>query len=221
LENFKDKSKGWNLTKTIGPFVGSCFTITYPRQASKLDFSFTFELLRQSNLRVHFHNPGEEFWFFLDVFPMGMPTYFLNVKDNINFSVVNIKMKSSLKESQSTITRPCSPTETTQSYTQCIKQKVIENITDGKLLNCSTVFTNFLYPWQIPLCQTEHQANEAFKVLKKALYGMLDSKCSVPCSQTVYTASINECIENKYNNDNNNLVQHQQGTLSQGNSNLQ
>lgn len=156
-------------------------------------FDFFLHLSKKHNLRFHLHNPGEEFWFFLDVFPMDIFTNQLVTKDS-KVTYFDIRVRNTIIVSKNTNTRPCSETGSGNDYISCIKSKVIQFLIESKTLNCSSVFTNFLYNWQLPTCKSVDEATETFNDMQDVFHDFLKSPktsgCLVPCNVTMYSASL-------------------------------
>lgn len=161
---------------------------------STFKFNFIFEVSKQHDLRIHFHNPGEQFWFTVHIFPMEMPTYSLKVKGDPSISFFDIKLRVSMKILQNTKSRPCLLSTSSMDYAECIKSRAVKSIIENKSLNCSTVFTNFLHKWQIPLCNSKYEALDALYATRFVFHELMRNRetpdCYMPCNTTVYSASL-------------------------------
>lgn len=176
--------------------MGSCLTLTNPTTTSTFKFTFVFEVSKLHDLRIHFHNPGEQFWFYLYIFPMDMPAYSLKVQGDPTISFMDIKLRVSVKILQNTKRRPCSHSISSIDYVECVKSKVVKSILESQSLNCTTVFTNFLHKWPLGGCSSRAEALEAYNVTRFAFYEVMrdreSSGCAIPCNQTVYSASLTD-----------------------------
>jgi len=132
------KIEFWSIKTTIGPYVGTCFTLRNFRTTHIFEFDYKFEMAKKYNMRIHTHNPGEEFWFFLDIFPFEMPTYYLRTARDPTIAYYDLKLKKSIHVRKSSKERPCTNDFSGNNYANCIISKVTTNITINKLLTCST-----------------------------------------------------------------------------------
>jgi len=146
-------------------------------------------------MRLHCHNPGEEFWFFLEIYPVEMPKNLLHTKDE-TLTYFDIRIKDTIIMSKSTSKRLCSEKGTSNDYVKCIKLKFIQKMNENLTLNCTSVFIELIHKWNLPPCKTSEEAMEAFYVLQKVFYDLMrsprESGCYLPCNLTVYSVTLTE-----------------------------
>lgn len=184
----------WNHTKVVGPFVGTCFTIRSTKEAKPFQFDFLFYLSKNQNLRMQIHNPGDEFWFYVDGFPTYMPTYYLPLKDYPNLKYVDIRLRDTIMISKNTKDKPCLEGPSVASYVDCIKSKVISDLEEKNNLNCTSWISDFIKKWSLPECKTLGDTNYVTYTIQAAFYANLVtyrvSNCYMHCNQTTYSATL-------------------------------
>jgi len=190
LEKFKNET--WNLTSIDGPFVGTCFTLSHLTEAKPFQFDFLFFMLKNQNLRMQIHNPGEEFWLHVDGFPTYTPTYSLPLRDYPNLKYVDVRLRDTITISKHTKDKPCLEESSPTSYLDCIKSKVISDLEENKSLNCTTWISDVLKIWPFPECKTLDATNYNSLVIQRAFFSNLEShrvsNCYLPCKQIAYSA---------------------------------
>lgn len=190
----------WNYSKINGPHVGTCFTINRSKEVKPFDFSVYFFLSKSQNVRLQLHNPGDEFWSYLEMFPVEIPTYLLPLKTSPVIKFLDIRIKDTVLISKHTFERPCNEGESKESYATCLKSKVIEKLVQHNNLSCSTWVSDVLLDLPLPECDSLEKFKNVSYTIQSGFISMLPSQrtsgCYFPCQQTSFTASLTFGIEN-------------------------
>ena len=144
---------------------------------------------------MHLHNPGEEFFFYLDGFPTEMPTYQLPTKSEPDISYFDIRLKNSFVVAKNTIDRPCLEGTDGMAFVECLKMKVITNITENKSLPCYSWYTKYLHDWNnLPLCKSREEFIAVVDIIQIVFFDILKSPassgCFIQCNQSIYSATL-------------------------------
>jgi len=141
---------------------------------------------------MHIHNPGDEFWFFLEAFPTEMPTFYLPIKSDPNIKYIDVRIKDTVVISQNTAERKCSEGTQNESFVDCIKSGLIVNMEENGNLNCSTWISDVIKNWSLPECKTIQDFHNVSHLMSNMLYENLASleKCNLPCKNLLYSAGL-------------------------------
>lgn len=141
---------------------------------------------------MQIHNPGDEFWLYLDGFPTEMPTYYLKLKDDPNLSYIDVRLRDTIMISKSTEAKPCWEGLSGKSYAECLKAKVISDLSKQKVLDCSSWITDSLYNWTLPECKSDREMRRNMNIIQEKFLSNLvlkkDQVCYLPCNQISYSA---------------------------------
>jgi hypothetical protein len=183
--------------------VGTCFTITNHNKAKPFKFDFNFLLTKNFDIRLYIHNPGDEFWLFLEVFPTEIPIYYLPINSESSIRYINVRLKDTVTVSKNIPKRPCWEQDSGQSYPDCIKSSVISKLKEVKSLHCSTWISEILSNWSLPECKTYNEFQVVSRKIQDTFFDSLanqeTSRCHLNCKQTLYTASLTFGNRNFFN----------------------
>lgn len=189
VSNFSE----WRTSRTIGPYVGTCFTIQYLNEATSFWFDFQIEMLNKHNLQLYLHNPGDEFWFFLEVYPYDLMGHYVAVGDDHRISFIDIRVKESKYFAKNTEKKPCATYSSNSEFVACAKSAIVKNLAMNVKFNCTTVFSRFLTNLPLPKCPTKQMSQDMDEFVEESFYTLLRaphfSGCPLPCNQSFYQST--------------------------------
>jgi len=166
-------------------------------EATSFRFEFQLELelylLKKQNIQLFVHNPGDEFWVFLEVYPYDLTSHFLGLGDDHRIAFIDIRVKEIKNYDQNTDKKPCTTYFSNSDFVNCAKAAIVKRLTTDKRFNCTSVFSRFLNDMPLPKCHTKELSQEMDELVEESFYSLLRnphlSGCPLPCNQSSFQSA--------------------------------
>ncbi len=187
-------SKKLKLVEVPSRFYIMCQKVSMTGPVKAQDYSFAFRLKNLTDYIVYIHEPGEEFWLRLGIYPYEMTTVKLSSSDVGSADIVLRKeMSYKLKSGQE---QKCDRDHTAMDYSQC-SLKTLQTEFPNKA-NCTFYLLEDFHPDKsLPLCTSFEESEKALMVAQHILMNAIkEKKCSEMCDVTRYHTNMAEYHRN-------------------------
>lgn len=207
LETMLSNGSHYKVSVIRSYMYGRCFTVQNlrPQMTTGQLEGNNITLLRNWDVTLFIHQPGEEFWILRSIFPIPMSTLTIRSGSNNDWLVADVHLKKITSSFVAKTNRiPCRnyPSIRDDTFTSCFKHQVRDLLMESKQLQCITPCWKSLgLPENFPICtDRDNYYNDSFIVLREILDNATQNPhlvgCPKPCQKVEYKLQINYFSKN-------------------------
>jgi hypothetical protein len=185
----------YKVTETFSVFSGLCYTIKKLINVPLADYYFTLAINNSMDIYYYLHEPMEEEWLFLSVYPFDVSIHNLDTKNNNEIGGADLKVRKEIMTKNSGKNKICTD-QSIQQYVTCVRSRRIEELI--KHANCTFPLFDVLgIQKMLPYCTSIDEAKKTQRLSFEIEKSTIREKLCVPiCTRITYNSVIGTYSQN-------------------------